>query len=443
MYSKNKMFAAIMLVVLMGSLSLFWCPSGIGFAQDGGADCPGALPSRLQIGTLAQVSPGLPNNMRDQPSANGTKIGIIPAESVISVVEGPVCADGYVWWRVQYEDLTGWTVEGGAGEYWLVPIEIPEGLITPLNAQFLVPIHELKGAENVAYGMALNPENPWVALGTGYPNNVVRIWDYRTGETVTVLDPGYEGDARLLSFNPQGDLLAISGLVGDPMQIWHVAEGERIAEFEQAPFALAFSPVADVLAYIDMYDLVLFDVCNSEELLRWPAVETLALALVFNPSGDMLALLDRESATLWNAATGELLVTFEHAAWVTDAAFSADGARLATVHCRETGDSYQGACRHLKIVFWDTQTGERGQVIDVTEPGLILNKDAQLALSPDDTLLALSEGDRLWLFEVETGDQLARYESFPAWNVAFTPDQRYIIGAGTYAVVEVWGVPEP
>jgi len=44
------------------------------------------------------------------------------------IIDGPKCADGWVWWRVrsQYDGLEGWTSEGEQpiGEdpiYWLEP----------------------------------------------------------------------------------------------------------------------------------------------------------------------------------------------------------------------------------------------------------------------------------------------------------------------------------
>jgi WD40 repeat protein len=411
-------------------------------AQDDGVDCPGTLPSRLQVGQPAQVTPGLPNNVRDQPSASGAKIGEIPAEATFMVLEGPVCAEEYAWWRVDYDGLVGWTVEGAGEEYWTLPVDTPEGIIAPWNAGLLTPVLELKGEENVAYGMALNPAHPWVALGTGYPNNVVRVWDYLTGEEIAVFDPEYQDDVRMLSFDQSGELLAISGVVGNPMQIWDMAAGEPLQPFDFTPYALAFSPTADVLAYVDMRDLVLLDMPDGSEILRREAVQALVTDLVFDPYGTLLALVEHQGlVTLWDVETGEQIAALEHFAAVTGAAFTPDAEALVTVHCRERGDSYQGTCRHLKITFWDTQTWERGLVIDLTEPGVFLDEEARLALSPDGTLLALSEGGQLWLFDVKTGQQLSVYESFPAWNLAFTQDQRYIVGAGTYDLVEVWGLP--
>jgi hypothetical protein len=83
--------------------------------------CPGAPPPRLTGSYQGRVTPGEPNNVRDEPSTAGNLAGTIPGEGIFYVYDGPVCADGYVWWQINYEDIYGWTVEGANGEYWVEP----------------------------------------------------------------------------------------------------------------------------------------------------------------------------------------------------------------------------------------------------------------------------------------------------------------------------------
>jgi len=38
---------------------------------------------------------------------------------VMRVLDGPTCAGGFAWWRVNYRGTIGWTVESGDGVYWV------------------------------------------------------------------------------------------------------------------------------------------------------------------------------------------------------------------------------------------------------------------------------------------------------------------------------------
>jgi Tol biopolymer transport system component len=84
--------------------------------------CPGAPESRLIVGERGRVTPGSPNRMRDQPTTAGADVGSIPGGARFHVLDGPVCADGYAWWQVDYAGVVGWTVEGAGNDYWVEPV---------------------------------------------------------------------------------------------------------------------------------------------------------------------------------------------------------------------------------------------------------------------------------------------------------------------------------
>ncbi len=90
--------------------------------------CLNARLSRLHVGDHAKVTedPPLPNRVRDKPDTKGTTIvGQIQPSEEIEILEGPACANGWVWWKVRSVEtgLVGWTVEGARNDYWLVPLE--------------------------------------------------------------------------------------------------------------------------------------------------------------------------------------------------------------------------------------------------------------------------------------------------------------------------------
>ncbi|MDX2162233.1 MAG: hypothetical protein SF162_12980 [bacterium] len=104
------------IVILLGSLLGM---SILPLRAQGACDNP---PPRLVVGERGRVLPGDPNNVRDQPSASGVRVGQIPGGGHFTVLEGPVCAEGYNWWRIQTADVSGWTVEGADGDYWVEPL---------------------------------------------------------------------------------------------------------------------------------------------------------------------------------------------------------------------------------------------------------------------------------------------------------------------------------
>lgn len=83
--------------------------------------CTGAPTPRLVVGRTGRVLPGLPNNIRQQPSASSTRLGQIPPGGIFTVLSAPTCAGGYYWWQVNYNGIIGYTPEGGNGEYFLEP----------------------------------------------------------------------------------------------------------------------------------------------------------------------------------------------------------------------------------------------------------------------------------------------------------------------------------
>jgi uncharacterized protein YgiM (DUF1202 family) len=86
------------------------------------SNCVSAPAPRLIVGRLGRVTPGLPNNLRSLPGSTSTLLGQIPPGGTFYVMSGPQCVAGSYWWQVSYNGVTGWTPEGGSGQYWVEPI---------------------------------------------------------------------------------------------------------------------------------------------------------------------------------------------------------------------------------------------------------------------------------------------------------------------------------
>jgi len=85
--------------------------------------------SHLKADGKAQVAgnPGdPPNRVRSGPSRSAAQTGLLKPGTVVTLLEGPVCADGLVLWKVSEASLPGgmgWTAEGDGKEYWLKPYQ--------------------------------------------------------------------------------------------------------------------------------------------------------------------------------------------------------------------------------------------------------------------------------------------------------------------------------
>lgn len=84
--------------------------------------CNDMLPARLTIGGQGRVTSGDPSNLRDTPSATGTRIRQIYHAVIFTVLAGPVCDElGRRWWQIRYNDSSGWAAEGDNSSYFLEP----------------------------------------------------------------------------------------------------------------------------------------------------------------------------------------------------------------------------------------------------------------------------------------------------------------------------------
>ena len=89
--------------------------------------CHAVYTSRLKVGDKAYVSydPPLANNVREEPHKDSKLLGKIKPGEEVTIIKGPSCSNGWIWWKItaKKDGLTGWTAEGDADGYWLVPMK--------------------------------------------------------------------------------------------------------------------------------------------------------------------------------------------------------------------------------------------------------------------------------------------------------------------------------
>lgn len=82
--------------------------------------------ARLGVGVQARVVNlgGAPLRARLGPGVNELATYGFPEGTLVTIMEGPIEADGYTWWRLQDETGSGWSAEQSLdGVAWLLPVQ--------------------------------------------------------------------------------------------------------------------------------------------------------------------------------------------------------------------------------------------------------------------------------------------------------------------------------
>lgn len=255
---------------------------------------------RLSVGIEARkVNDGIRMNVRREPSQQALIVTQIPSGGRMTVIDGPLCGTGLVWWKVRYNNLEGWAAEGSGNSYWLEPLAVvapvvevtpavEPGVIAAANADEVTQLTALTAADPLSSNVVFSPDGELVAAGDG--TGTVRIWETATGQALFEL-AAHEGEVTALAFNGEGDLLASGGAEG-VVRLWDVAQGQEQAELsghEAAITALAFGRDGTLLASASADATVrLWDVSTGAGLSIITAHTAEVIGLVFNTEGTVL-----------------------------------------------------------------------------------------------------------------------------------------------------------
>ena len=106
-----------------GAAAVAWAPTDYRARRDLDltVNCPNVQESQLSGGIQGRVTSSFAVRVRDAATTSGNFITEMPTGTVFDVLEGPVCADGYAWFKVNVNGREGWSAEGDDSSYWLVP----------------------------------------------------------------------------------------------------------------------------------------------------------------------------------------------------------------------------------------------------------------------------------------------------------------------------------
>jgi hypothetical protein len=92
--------------------------------------CDGLVAPRLTAGGAARITTAYGLSLKDRAAtgaAGSTEVALLSYGTVASVLDGPSCSFGYVWWNLQLSNgTTGWAAEGGSAgtDYFMEPYAV-------------------------------------------------------------------------------------------------------------------------------------------------------------------------------------------------------------------------------------------------------------------------------------------------------------------------------
>lgn len=113
-----------------------------------GDTCGFAPLSRLAPGMWAEVSASVAQTpagglrMRASAAISAAEVSLLAPGSLVQVLDGPVCSDGFNWWQIQVAGaaLSGWSAEGRGADYYLDPVSAPAAAAPTLAPAPVPPV---------------------------------------------------------------------------------------------------------------------------------------------------------------------------------------------------------------------------------------------------------------------------------------------------------------
>jgi RNA polymerase sigma factor (sigma-70 family) len=360
-------------------------------------------------------------------------------------------------------------------------------------------LRRIGGSEEFLTCLAVSPDGKTVA--TGGVDRAIRLWDVAGGRKLLGAE-GHLGTVGAVAFSPDGKTLATgagAGLGGDhPILLWETATGKELGRLQhpqgRQPSVLAFSPDGTTLAALTngviefwnpaarkLRDNRITDFASVGGFAYVDDGETIATVAgnveAMNRLGHRIP--GKVDAKWWDLATRKELHQLggKDFTGVRRFALSADGRTLIVLSSkdnklhlwdiaagkeRSASDPPRGAVSwtfspDARVMAWhsgaeatihlqETATGkEELRQLHLQEPAK-LPRDAirkvRMLFAPDGKLFAAALQQTIFVWDVMTGKELARFRSDQGTceALAFSADGKLLASGGSDSTALVWGL---
>jgi WD40 repeat protein/class 3 adenylate cyclase len=222
---------------------------------------------------------------------------------------------------------------------------------------------------------------------------------------------------------------------------------ELFPDVEGRIYSLAMSPVAqEALIGFEDGSLILWDVAAEAEIHRLDGHTDLVRTVVFSPDGrTALSGSSDRSVIWWDLETGQEIRRLEgHDGWVRTVDFSPDGQRA--VSGGFVGDSASAVVNSGELILWNLETGNEVRRFEGHPSGVVA-----AAFSPDGRAVLASSGFwtnveneySLMLWDAESGEAIHDFEisgQYDHYSLAISPDGQTALTGTSGDEVVLWNL---
>jgi len=302
---------------------------------------------------------------------------------------------------------------------------IPSGLatITPENISQLDVIASLEVPGT--YWTVFSHDSQRLATIQQRPGDrewQIEVWDLVHGNSMYTVPGGPT------AFFSGGETLAAM-VISHGFVIFD-GEGGTVQDELEYPEAIALAPDLSTLvtsreeAGSSSFSIISVIESSSGATVHEFSINGVVVASRFSPDGDMLAITTggiTSEATLWEMAIGDQLAALEEVDRLT---FSPDGELIAGLFGPMKEIRILDSPELLPRITLDNSAGPQAQ---------------ELAFSSDGRLLAAGLGNKVRIWEIQSGEEVATI-AVQAANIAFSPNGRLLVTSNFQGEVLFWAV---